>query len=78
MDKKQIENFVEVMEALSSANYKLAEAGALMHVHKNTLAYRMDKFRELLHLDPIGNEEDRYFCNVLVYYFKMKDGKREP
>lgn len=72
MTEKQIESFKEVMGALQKANYNLSAAGEMMHVHKNTLSYRLDKLRELLHLDPLGNSKDREFCNYFYYYLRIK------
>ena len=72
MTEKQIENFKEVIGALQKAYYNLSVAGELMHVHKNTLSYRLDKIRELLHMDPLGNNKDRDFCNYFYYYLNIK------
>ena len=72
LTQEQIESFKEVMGALQKANYNLSAAGEMMHVHKNTLSYRLDKLRELLHLDPLGNSKDREFCNYFYYYLSIK------
>ena len=67
------ENFKEIMEALRCANFNLNEAGKYMHVHKNTLVYRLDKIRETMNIDPIKNNADREFANNFYSYLKRKE-----
>ncbi len=70
---KFLESFKEIMEALRTANFNLNDASKLMHVHKNTLVYRLDKIRETLNVDPIGNSNDREFVNHFYHYLKRKE-----
>ena len=63
----------EIMEALRMANFNLNDASKLLHVHKNTLIYRLDKIRETLNVDPLGNNNDREFVNGFYYYLKRKE-----
>lgn len=73
LGEKLTESFKEIMEALRKANFNLNEASKLLHVHKNTLTYRLDKIRELLNVDPLGNNLDREFVNGFYYYLKRKE-----
>lgn len=70
---KFVENFKEIIEALRMANFNLNDASKLLHVHKNTLIYRLDKIREILNADPLGNNNDREFVNSFYYYLKRKE-----
>lgn len=70
---KLTESFKEIMEALRQSNFSLNEASKLLHVHKNTLTYRLDKIRDLLDLDPLGQNQDREFANGFYYYLKRKE-----
>lgn len=74
MSGKEIENYLSVISALSVSNYNLAEGSKLIHVHKNTLVYRLDKLREAFGLNPIVEQSDREFMNNLCDYLaKTKD-----
>ena len=73
LGEKFLESFKEIVEALREANYNLNEASKRMHVHKNTLVYRLDKIREALNVDPIGNNNDREFINNFYHYLKRKE-----
>ena len=72
-DSKFVNSFKEIMEALRKANFNLNDASKLLHVHKNTLIYRLDKIRESLNVDPLGNNSDREFVNGFYYYLKRKE-----
>lgn len=73
LGEKFLENFKEIVEALKKSNFNLGDASKLMHVHKNTLVYRLDKIRDTLNVDPIGNNNDREFVNNFYYYLKRKE-----
>ena len=68
-----VENFKEIMEALRMANFNLNDASRLLHVHKNTLIYRLDKIREAMNVDPLGNNKDREFVTGFYYFLKRKE-----
>ena len=70
---KFVDSFKEIMEALRMANFNLNDASKLLHVHKNTLIYRLGKIRETLNVDPLGNNNDREFVNGFYYYLKRKE-----
>lgn len=70
---KFTDSFKEIMEALRQANFNLNDASKLLHVHKNTLVYRLDKIRLALNVDPIGNNNDREFVNGFYSYLKRKE-----
>lgn len=73
LGEKFLESFKEIVEALKKANFNLGDASKLMHVHKNTLVYRLDKIRDTLNVDPIGNSNDREFVNNFYHYLKRKE-----
>jgi carbohydrate diacid regulator len=75
-DQKFIDNFVEVIDALYKTNYNSAESSKAMFVHKNTLAYRFNKIREALGINPMNLSSDREFTNLLSTYFKRIDKKK--
>lgn len=70
---KFTDNFKEIIGALRESNFNLNDASKLIHVHRNTLVYRLDKIREALDVDPLGNSRDREFLNGFYYYLKRKE-----
>ncbi|HHU70997.1 MAG TPA: hypothetical protein GXZ21_03055 [Clostridiales bacterium] len=50
-----------------------ADASELLHIHRNTLVYRLNKIRDLMNVDPINNNSDREFLNGFYYYLKRKE-----
>lgn len=69
---KFVENYMETMEALIDKDYNLAKASAMLHIHKNTLVYRLDKIRETLNMNPLIYNVDREFMECFYYYLKRK------
>lgn len=70
--EKFVENYIETMEALIDKDYNLAKASAKLHIHKNTLVYRLDKIRETLSMNPLVYNVDREFMECFYYYLKRK------
>ncbi len=73
LDAKFLDSLKEVVEALRNANWDLNKASQKMHVHKNTLAYRLNKIREVLNMDPVRNGNDRDWVNGFYQYLKRKE-----
>lgn len=69
-DGKFLENYCEIIAALDSANYNLEEAGKKMHVHKNTVVYRLNKIRSTFNLNPLFNHQEREFAVIFHEYLK--------
>ena len=65
-DTKQ--QFVEMMRALEATNYNLSEAASRLYIHKNTLIYRYNKFKDMLGVDPLESSMDRGFMELLYMY----------
>lgn len=67
------ESFKEIMEALRKVNFNLTDASELLHIHRNTMVYRLNKLRDLMNMDPIKNNGDREFLNGFYNYLKRKE-----
>ena len=65
-DTKQ--QFVEMMRAFEETNYNLSESAAKLYIHKNTLIYRYNKFKDMLGVDPLERSLDRGFMELLYMY----------
>ena len=72
LGKKAIAGFMETMEALIEKDYSLTKAGEYLHVHKNTLVYRLNKIREQLNMNPLSSNTDREFMECFYYYLKRR------
>ena len=53
-------------------HYSLSKAGEYLHVHKNTLVYRLNKIREQLNMNPLSSNTDREFMECFYYYLKRR------
>ena len=69
---KVIAGFLETMEALIEKDYSLSKAGEYLHVHKNTIVYRLNKIREVLNINPLSSNTDREFMECFYYYLKRR------
>lgn len=67
LGKKFTDNYTETMEALIEKDYNLSKAGNMLHIHKNTLVYRLDKIREVLNMNPLVNNTEREFMECFYY-----------
>ncbi len=67
-DKKFIENYLEIVNALNTTDYNLFEGSKLIHIHRNTMVYRLDKLKEILGLNPLTKHQEREFMTELYYY----------
>ena len=63
--------FIEMMRAFEETNYNLSESAAKLYIHKNTLIYRYNKFKDMLGVDPLARSMDRGFIELL-YLFLAK------
>ena len=63
-DRKQ---FIEAVGALIETNFNLTEAAKRLYIHKNTMLYRYNKFKDMLDIDPIRAAADRTFL-ILLYH----------
>ena len=76
LGQKFIDNYLETIGALIENEYNLNKASDWLHVHKNTLVYRLDKIREILNMNPLSKNSDRIYGMFLLLLIKkiVKDG----
>lgn len=72
LGEKFVDSYIETMDALIEKDFNLAKASEMLHVHKNTLVYRIDKIKEVLNMNPLANNADREFMECFYYYLKRK------
>ena len=71
MPEDSRKQFVGMMRAFEETNYNLSESAAKLFIHKNTLIYRYNKFKDMLGVDPLESSMDRGFMELL-YMFLAK------
>lgn len=72
LGQKFIDNYLETIGALIENEYNLNKTSARLHVHKNTLVYRLDKIREVLNMNPLSQNSNREFMECFYYYLLRK------
>ena len=65
-------NILRIAGVLQHNNFNLVEASKELYVHKNTLAFRMGKVKNILNIDPFKRNNDRLFLYSLYLYLKRK------
>ena len=68
MPEESKQQFIEMMRAFEETNYKLSESAAKLYIHKNTLIYRYNKFKDMLGVDPLERSLDKGFMELLYIY----------
>lgn len=68
---KFTEQLTSHMNVLHQNNYNFQQSSKQLFIHKNTLAFRLDKIREQLGADPIQNLKDRELVEYLCYYLQQ-------
>ena len=56
----------KTLEALLASNLNLSGAANRLHLHRNTLMFRLSQFQAMTGLDPAHNFEDAVLCRILL------------
>ncbi|MGN8818861.1 CdaR family transcriptional regulator [Oribacterium sp. HCP28S3_H8] len=72
MDSRQLQLLLETAAMYYHCNHSVQEAAALLHIHKNTLQYRMNHLYELLELDNDDTFERELFIRMLIVWHRDK------
>lgn len=65
LSQAEKQSIIQTVEALRQSNYNLVTASKLLFIHKNTLAFRINKLRSALNIDPLHVYADRIFLEYL-------------
>ncbi len=71
----KIDDFIETVGALIRNNFNFNKAAQELFIHKNTLVYRYNKYKELMDLDPVAKASDRSFLESFYTYLYRKRNK---
>lgn len=61
---------VDAAEALLENNMNLSLAADQKFVHRNTMTTRVSRLREVLDIDPVHRDQDRFFLMLLCAYYR--------
>ncbi len=67
-EEKQV--MVETIKALDANNYNLVNTSKDLHVHRNTITFRLNKLKSTLNIDPLVIGSDRELLNELAHYLE--------
>jgi len=63
--------FVAISDALIRNNFNLVKASQELFMHKNTVVYKLNKYKKLLSIDPMASSTDRSFMRYLSFYLRF-------
>ncbi len=66
--KEEKHVMVETIKALDANNYNLVNTSKDLHVHRNTITFRLNKLKSTLNIDPLVIGSDREMLNELAHY----------
>ena len=67
----------KTLEALLASNLNLSNAANTLHIHRNTLMFRLEQLHSITGLDPAHSFEDAVLCRILLEQDEQK-GKGPP
>lgn len=72
-DKKNETIFLKTLEAYILCNGNISKASARLYIHRNTCVYRMEKIKEIFHIefDDPHIRADIINCLCIIRYFNM-------
>jgi|GEM_PF-2770606 len=71
LDRSTKNMLISTIEALMQNNMSIKAAAEELNVHRNTISFRLEKFREQLGLDPMNKAADVQLMFMLVEYLKV-------
>jgi len=69
-DQENNTEYVKTLEQYIKDKYNITKAARNLHLHRNTLVYRMDKIREILGL-PLDDEEEFFSLQMALSALKL-------
>lgn len=73
--KLDLNLFLETVRGLIDANMKLDDTAEMLHLHKNSVVARVNKIKELLHINPISNANDAATLRYIYSYIIKRKSK---
>lgn len=64
--------FARTMSTLYDCNYNMGQASQRLNIHKNTLAFRLQKIRTVFNMNPMQNMRERAFLEYFLFYVQHR------
>jgi purine catabolism regulator len=74
-DEEHGTDLVKTLRAYLEQSQNLAQTAKELHVHYNTLRYRLDRIREVLG-DVLDNQQQRLTIEVALQFYRLIDRSR--
>ncbi|KNZ41931.1 CdaR family transcriptional regulator [Acetobacterium bakii] len=71
MDESMRKDFFELFTVLRDCNYNLVDSSRKLYIHKNTLIFRLSKYKNFFGFNPLHDAEDRAFANYLCNFINL-------
>ena len=72
LDEDFKQSFLQIVDSLRGSNYNLVTSSRQLFVHKNTLAFRVNKIKSIFHSNPFQSSADRAFLEGFCKFLKQK------
>lgn len=73
-DAKEASEYLKTLEILFENNFDRNKTSSKLHIHRNTLLYRINRYKELFDIDlNLSNEINRLFLSLQIYKLKNRD-----
>lgn len=72
IDQEGQDAYLELIGSLRENNYNMSASSKELFLHKNTVAFRLNKLRDLFGMNPFKNYNERMFFDYLYIYWKSK------
>ncbi|MCI8326832.1 MAG: CdaR family transcriptional regulator [Lachnospiraceae bacterium] len=70
LSEKDILSYLEIIGTLKKNNYNMTTSSDELYIHKNTLAFRLNKIRNKMNLNPFLDIASKEFMEYFYYYLK--------
>ena len=74
-EKEKYEDLYEIMKLLLLNDLNIKKVADILYIHKNTLQYRMNIIKSVLHEDPFHKNRFKYTLAIYIILFNEKQIK---
>lgn len=75
MGEEYWRQYITLFSALDDSNNNMVVCAKKLHMHKNSLSYQYNKYRNLLNINPTSSAADRKFSASLCSYLQKRAGQ---
>ena len=72
-----IKEFVDIFDAMIQNDFNISQTSKNLFMHKNTLIYKINKYRKIFGIDFIGEHKNRMMLSYWLFWMKKSIKKLE-